>query len=115
MKVQFKQPWFGPSDVSREGKINQASGRRYRAGVHFVPAELKDMLPKNAVILEDDSPPPEASREPSVTLRDFDEVRAAEEDAAKAAEDAELRAAAEKLQRELDEEQKPSKKKAGKE
>jgi len=114
MKVLFKHVWFGPSDVSREGKINQASGRRYRPGVHYVPAELKDALPKTAQIVEDDSPAPVVSRDPAVTLRDFDEARAADEAAAKAAEDAELRANAEKLQRELEAE-KPSKKKPGKE
>ena len=117
MKVQFSQPWFGPSDVSREGKINQASGRRYRPGVHYVPAEMKPLLPKTAKIIEDDSPPPAVSREPELTLRDFDEVRAegdAAEEAGKKAE-AELRANAEKLKRELEADEKPSKKKPGKE
>jgi len=117
MKVLFKYVWFGPSEIAREGKINQAGGRRYRPGTHYVPAELKDQLPKTAKIIEGDSPPPPVSREPELTLRDFDEVRAegdAAEEVGKKAE-AELRANAEKLKRELEADEKPSKKKPGKE
>lgn len=117
MKVLFKHVWFGPSETAREGKINQTAGRRYRPGTHYVPAELKDQLPKTAKIVEDDSPPPPVSREPELTLRDFDETRAegdAAEERAKKAE-AELLANAEKLRKELEADEKPSKKKPGKE
>lgn len=117
MKVRFKNVWFGPSEIAREGKINQAGGRRYRPGVHYVPAELKPLLPKTATILEDDTPEPEpVPREPGLSLKDFDETRAEGDAAAEAGEkaEAELRANAEKLKRELEAE-KPSKKKPGKE
>lgn len=104
MKVLFKSAWFGPSEVQREGKINQSSGRRYRPGIHFVPAELKDLLPKSAKILEDDTPPPApVSRDPGLSLRDFDETRAAGDAETEKAQEAEeaLRKNAERLQAEL--------------
>ena len=114
MKVLFKSVWFGPSEIEREGKINQSSGRRYRPGIHFVPAELKDQLPKTAKIVEDDTPVPEpVSRDAGFSLRDFDETRAAGDAETEKAQEAEeeLRRNAEKLKAELAaEEDKPAKK-----
>lgn len=115
MKVLFKHMWFGPSEASNEGKINQTAGKRYRPGVHYVPAELKPLLPKTATVLEDDTPVPEPVKpEPGASLRDFDEVRAAADAQAEAEEKAEaerLRQRAEQMRQELAEEEKKPKKK----
>lgn len=115
MKVLFKHLWFGPTETKNQGKINQTAGKRYRPGVHYVPAELKSLLPKTAKIIEDDTPAPEpVEAEPGETLRSFDELRAAAEATAEAEEKAEterLRQRAEQMRQELAEEEKKPKKK----
>ncbi len=118
MKVRLKDLWFGPSEVANEGKLNQVTGRRYRPGVHFFPPEMKALLPKSAVILEDDTPVPEPVKgEPGSTLRDFDEARAAADRQDKVEQEAEqerLRLRAEQMKRELEGEDEAPVKKAKK-
>jgi|GEM_PF-6859124 hypothetical protein len=114
MKVLFKHLWFGPTEPKNSGKINETAGKRYRPGVHYVPAELKSLLPKTAVVIEDDTPVPEPVKaEPGETLRSFDELRAASEAQAQAEEKAEaerLRQRAEQMKRELEGDSKAKKK-----
>lgn len=106
MKVLLKHMWFGPSEVANEGKLNQVTGRRFRPGVHFFPPEVKPLLPKTAVVLEDDTPVPEPVKaEPGSTLRDFDEARSAADLLAEKENEAEqerLRLRAEQMKRELE-------------
>ena len=79
MIVKFVATWFAPSDVVQRDKIQKISGRRFRAGVHDVPDELKEFLPKSATILKD--VPEEPDQEGVVeTLRDFDDVRKAQDE-----------------------------------
>lgn len=114
MKVLFKYLWFGPTEAKNQGKINQTAGKRYRPGVHFVPAELKPLLPKTATILDDDAPAPEPVKpELGETLRSFDELRTAAEAQAEAEAKAEaerLRQRAEQMKRELEGDSKGKKK-----
>lgn len=119
MKVRLKHLWFGPSQVSNAGKLNQSVGRRFRPGVHVMPDEFKEFLPKSAEVLEISSPVPEPVKAaPGETLRDLDDVRKAAEELEAVEQDAEaerLRLRAEQMQRDLDAETaEPAKKKAGK-
>lgn len=114
MKVLFKHLWFGPTESKNAGKINETAGKRYRPGVHFVPAELKPILPKTAVVIEEDAPTPEPVKAmPGETLRDFDEVRSAADhqaDVEAKAEVERLRQRAEQMKRELEGDPKAKKK-----
>lgn len=114
MQVRFKYLWFGPTEPKNAGKINESAGKRYRPGVHYVPAALKPLLPKTATIIEDDTPPPEpVAPQPGMSLRDFDEVRAAADVQAEVEAKAEaerLRQRAEQMKRELEGDPKARKK-----
>lgn len=87
MLVRFKQDWFGPGEHLRAPdpakRVTVVSGHLYKRtqpidAPTFVPDEYRDLLPYNAVIVEDGTPPP-ASRDPIVSLRDFDDTRASVE------------------------------------
>jgi hypothetical protein len=90
MLVELKEKWFAPTEATQYAKGLKlfTSGRRYRPGVHEIPDELKDKLPKSAVILEEK---PIHDEVPVVhkSLKDFDETRAIADEEVKIAEKAE--------------------------
>src|SRR5688572_2626533 len=63
-RVRFAATWFSPQG-------------RFRQGVQEVPAELLPILPKSAKVL-DKAEVVDTAEEPAVTLRDMDELRAAD-------------------------------------
>ena len=77
MRVKFEEAWFAPTvEVQNEGKLNRASGTRYKKGIHEIPEMYRHILPKRAKILDDksvDLPAPSAVL--GETLRDFDDLR----------------------------------------
>lgn len=99
MLVRFKQDWFGPGEHLRAPdpakRVTVVSGHLYKRtqpldAPTFVPDEYRDLLPynavivgdgtiNNAVIVGDGTPPPPASRDPVVSLKDFDDARASVE------------------------------------
>lgn len=101
MRVRLDHSWFAPSAI-RVGndKIYKMSGRRFKAGVHLMPEELRPHLPKSAVI-EDEAETAEVeivAAEEQNLLRVYDTARAAAEA------EGDAREKAEKFQRELEEE-----------
>lgn len=114
MKVLFKYMWFGPTHIVNEGKISQASGKRYYPGEQYVAPELRPYLPSTAKVIEEDAVEP-VKADTGHSLRDFDELRQ-ESDATAAAEaraQETLLERAERMQRELEVEPPPAKKKKG--
>lgn len=88
MLVEFKFPWFGPTKVVVKDKIQHVSGKRYKRGVHEVPDELRDLLPKTAKVLNEK--PKEVKKEiESTDIKDYDQERKDADHFAKVAEKAE--------------------------
>jgi hypothetical protein len=73
MLVEFKTPWFAPSENIVKDKIQHISGRRYKAGVHEIDDDMKDFLPNSAKILKE-APDKEVIVE-STDIKDFDQSR----------------------------------------
>lgn len=64
MKVRFFKTWFGPG------------GRRFRPGIHDVPNEMVEAIPASAEIVDGEAPD-DAGEDDGLSLRDFDNERAA--------------------------------------
>jgi len=77
MLVELKSTWFAPSEVVQKDKIQSISGRRYKKGVHEIPDELKNLLPKSAKVLRSK---PKEEEKPSDDLKDYDMDRKASDD-----------------------------------
>ena len=54
MEVKLKLTWFAPSGVRRPNTVQSMSGRRYRAGTHRMPDELRPLLPSTALVKDGD-------------------------------------------------------------
>ena len=74
MLVKFRKTWFAPSLPIQVDKIRQMSGQRFKAGEHEVAEEYRDILPKDAVIMEEYSV---IEKQRELTLREADLERAA--------------------------------------
>lgn len=70
MLVDFKAPWFGPTQVVIKDKIQSISGKRYKVGIQEVDKSLKNVLPKSAVIV--DKIPEVKEEKVEESLKDFD-------------------------------------------
>ena len=92
MLVDFKFPWFGPSEVVQKDKIQTISGKRYKRGVQEVDDSLKDILPKSVEILK--HPPKKEMPKKEESLKDHDGERIDSDIVIKKAEDAEAEAKA---------------------
>jgi hypothetical protein len=89
MKVKLQHDWFAPTDTQRVGSgaiVLRSAGRMYRGaggpeqGVHDMPEELREFLPKSATIVgEEVVDAPVKRKRPDLTLKDFDFDRAAGE------------------------------------
>lgn len=92
MKVRLKYGWFAPTKIREKpyGKLNiSRSGTFYGRGDHDLPDKFKSILPKSALILDDEQAKEKEEEEPDINvLRDLDEVRAEAESLRKAHEEA---------------------------
>lgn len=84
MRVKFREKWFGPSEPYKHTDNRVFKGTNYEKGeVYELDPEMRPLLPKSAVILDDDfeEPVEEVREAPSVkepegeTLRDHDHDR----------------------------------------
>lgn len=98
MLVDFKNAWFGPSEIMIRDKIRSISGIRYRKGVHEVDDALEPYLPKTAKIVAGTKKEVKSDKEIIADLKDFDQDRkdadafqAVTEEADKSAADIELK------------------------
>jgi hypothetical protein len=94
MLVKLKNSWFASTPRVTLNPVFSTVGRRYKAGVHEMPEEYRDILPSTAVVL--DEPPVEEVKPEPVSLKDFDDVRAAGNAVDEVVEKAEKAAAAPK-------------------
>ena len=80
MRVDFKFPWFAPGgDIVKDKR--PFKGRLFRRGVQNVPEELRDILPKSARIMDENTTKKVLSAKPELPrLADFDLDRAAADD-----------------------------------
>jgi hypothetical protein len=56
MRVKLDKAWFAPSAARKPNVLTTISGKRYRAGVHELPEDMRPYLPKTAVVLDDAEP-----------------------------------------------------------
>jgi hypothetical protein len=75
MLVDFKVPWFAPTDIVIKDKIQSISGMRFKRGIQEVPDKLKPFLPDTAKIVKKVGDKFEDVTE-EVTLKDLDIDRA---------------------------------------
>ncbi len=87
MLVEFKHAWFSPTDEITKDKIQKISGTLYKKGVHEIPENLRERLPKSAKILE--KKPEVVVEKESNDLKDYDTERSAADHFVKIAEEAE--------------------------
>lgn len=88
MLVELKYDWFAPTESNERDVIFKTSGQRYKRGVHEMPDELRESLPKTAIILNR-IPDPIAEPEPSTNPADYDQERKDADHVIKVAEEAE--------------------------
>ncbi len=55
MRVLLKATWFAPTEVKKLDRIRSISGKRYRKGEQEIPDELREFLPKDAIILGEET------------------------------------------------------------
>lgn len=97
MHVKLVNHWFAPSEVWKKDKIQQMSGKRYRAGEHKdMPDYLFPVLPKSAKVIV--PPKGEGAVEEKRTvapnaLHEHDPVRASADEMLRIAEEEEKAAA----------------------
>lgn len=97
MRVHFKQSWFAPTEGIKERHILVRRGKLYKKGIHDnVPEFLRDMLPSTAKIMDEEPVKTmevkEAKGNEGLSLRDYDQDRAAADALIEAAEKAQANA-----------------------
>ena len=96
MLVKLRYNWFAPSEKEEYAKgLNlSVSGKRYKAGIHEMPEYLREHLPKDAEIINEEEAKKEkeksiAKANEEVDLKSLDFTRAAMDQVEEAAEKAE--------------------------
>jgi len=56
IRVQLKNTWFAPTNLSKINRIFSTSGRRYKPGIYTWPASVEKYLPKSAKVLGEEKP-----------------------------------------------------------
>ncbi len=95
MKVTLKNLWFAPGFSRQLDKVRSTGGKRYKAGYYDnMPDSLREHLPSNAIVHDDEHVEPLPDIEAPFDPSDVDLARAASDNLTKAQDEADARAEA---------------------
>ena len=80
LEVRFRNTWFAATSLRRISKLQSTSGQRFAPGVHKLPDEVEEYLPKSATIIRRSAEAmPEDEIGSAANLKEFDVARTAAE------------------------------------